>query len=215
WLMDTTSPTSTVDPLPPITTSTTFNVSVTGSDPSGAGGSTPSGLASFAIYASTDNGAFSFWTTVTPATPSAVFTGMAGHSYGFYSVATDRAGNVQPTPAAAQAATTVASALTLLSVGPVAPNPRNESVSTINVTFSEPINLATFTTNALALTDNGGPNLITNKVMIKLVSGSTYRISGLAKLTAAEGRYILTVNSAGVLDQHGNAGSRTLLTSLL
>ena len=43
---------------------------------------------------------FSFWTTVTPANPSATFTGQTGHTYGFYSVATDAAGNVQPTPTA-------------------------------------------------------------------------------------------------------------------
>ena len=48
-----------------------------------------------------------FWTTVTPANPSATFTGQAGHTYGFYSVATDNAGNVQPTPTAAQATTQV------------------------------------------------------------------------------------------------------------
>ena len=91
WLMDSTPPTSTVSPLPPQTTSTSFAVSVTGSDPSGANGSTPSGIASFAIYSSTDGGPFSFWTTVTPAAPSATFAAQAGHNYGFYSIATDNA----------------------------------------------------------------------------------------------------------------------------
>ena len=76
---------------------------MTASDPNGSGGSTPSGLASIAIYVSTDGGPFTLFTTVLPATPSATFTGQAGHTYGFYSVATDQAGNVQPTPATAQA----------------------------------------------------------------------------------------------------------------
>ena len=140
WLMDTTPPTSTVGSLPAQTTSTSFLVSVSGTDPSGSNGSTPSGIASFSIYTSTDGGAFSFWTTVTPADPSALFTGQAGNTYGFYSVATDNAGNVQPTPAAAQATVQILSLLSISSIAPVSPNPRNTAVSTIDVTFSEPIN---------------------------------------------------------------------------
>ena len=46
WLMDTTPPTSTVNPLPQRGTSLTFAVSVTGSD----GGSPPSGVKSYDIY---------------------------------------------------------------------------------------------------------------------------------------------------------------------
>ena len=58
WLMDTTPPTSTVGSLPAQTTSTSFLVSASGTDPNGSNGSTPSGIASFAIYVSNDGGAF-------------------------------------------------------------------------------------------------------------------------------------------------------------
>ena len=85
--------------LPSQTTSTSFVVSATGTDPSGSNGSTPSGIASYAIYVSTDGGPFSLFATVTPTDPSAIFTGQAGNTYGFYSIATDNAGNVQATPA--------------------------------------------------------------------------------------------------------------------
>ena len=124
WLMDTTAPTSTASALPSQTTSTTFSVSVTGTDPSGANGSTPSGIASFAIYVSKDGGAFSQFATVTPADPSAVFVGQAGNSYGFYSIATDAAGNVQSTPAAAQQTVQVLPPTTVSSIAAVSPNPR-------------------------------------------------------------------------------------------
>ena len=107
WLMDTTSPTSTVSALPPVETSTSFTVSVTGSDPSGSNGSTSSGIASFAIYASTDGGPFDLLKTVTPTVPSLTFIGQAGHTYGFYSVATDNAGNVEQKLAQTEATTTV------------------------------------------------------------------------------------------------------------
>jgi hypothetical protein len=215
WLMDTTPPTSTVDPLPQATTSTSFTVSVSGSDPAGAGDSTPSGVASITIYTATDGGNFTFWTTITPASPSAQFTGAVGHTYGFYSVATDKAGNVQPTPAAAQQTIQIVSGPVIVSIGPVAPNPRNTPVSSVDVTFSEPIDLSTFDYHDLTLTLNGGSNLITNVVTTSLVSGSTYQIGGLSGLTTAEGHYSLAVDASGIQDQYGNLGTGSMSTTWL
>ena len=108
WLMDTTAPTSAVTSLPAQTTSTSFTVSATATDPRGANGSTPSAVASIAIYDSTNGGPFTLFTTVMPADPSATFAGRAGNTYAFYSVATDKAGNVQPVPTQPQATITVA-----------------------------------------------------------------------------------------------------------
>ena len=125
WLMDTTPPTSTVGPLPAQTTSTSFLVSASGTDPEGSYGSTPSGIASFAIYVSKDGGAFSLFTTVTPANPSALYTGQVGHTYGFYSVATDNAGNVQATPATAEQTVQILLPMTVSSIAAVSPNPRS------------------------------------------------------------------------------------------
>ncbi len=107
-LVDVTPPTCTVNPLSAETTATSFTVSVTGSDPTSPGG-TPSGVASYAIYVSTDGGAFTLFTTVPASNPTTTFTGQAGNTYGFYSIATDNAGNVQLTPSAAQATTEIVS----------------------------------------------------------------------------------------------------------
>jgi hypothetical protein len=49
---------------------------------------------------------------------SAVYQGINGHTYGFYSVATDNAGNSQATPAGAQASTTVNAGLLSLLTSP-------------------------------------------------------------------------------------------------
>ncbi|MFI5455559.1 MAG: LamG-like jellyroll fold domain-containing protein, partial [Isosphaerales bacterium] len=92
------------------------------------------------------------------------------------------------------------SSLAVTSIAPVSRNPRNTAVSTLDVTFSEPVNLSTFTDSALSLTDNNGPDLITSAVTITLVSGSTYQINGLSGLTASNGNYTLTVNAAGIQD---------------
>ncbi len=215
WLMDTTPPTSTVTTLASQTTSTSFVVSVSGTDPAGSNDSTPSGIASFALYVSTNGGAFSQFATVTPADPSAVLVGQAGNSYGFYSVATDAAGNVQPTPGAAQQTVQILAPMTVSSITAVTPNPRNAGVSDVDVTFSAPLDLTASDDNALTLTDNGGPNLITSAVTITQVSGSTYDIGGLTGLTSSEGSYSLSVSAAFLDDQYGNPGTGGLATTWL
>ncbi len=217
WLMDTTPPTSTVETLPSATTSTAFPVSVSGTDPSGANGSMPSGIASFAIYVSMNGGTFTYWTTVTPANPTVEFAGQAGNTYGFYSVATDNAGNVQPTPPAAQQTVEILFPMSVTSITPASPNPRNTPVATLDVTFSVPIEAVNFTLGAITLTDNGGLNLINSGVSLMPVEGtaSTYAIEGLAGLTTAEGTYVLTVDAAAISDEYGNPGTGTLSTSWL
>jgi len=79
----------------------TFTVSWVGSDVGGPG------ISSFDVYVSDNNGPFTALLTGTTAT-STTFNGANGHTYGFYSVATDTAGNHQVTPASAQATTVVA-----------------------------------------------------------------------------------------------------------
>jgi hypothetical protein len=93
-------PTSSVNPLPANTTSTSFPVSWTGSD--GAG----SGIGSYDVEVSDNGGPFTPFLTDTTQT-SATFAGQVGHVYSFYSVATSNIGLVQPTPTSAQATTAV------------------------------------------------------------------------------------------------------------
>ncbi len=95
--IDSTRPTSSVIALPSSTT-TSFNVSWGGAD---AG----SGISSYDIYVSTDGGAFTLWLAGATST-SATYAGSAGHTYGFFGVATDNVGNRMVTPANAQTSTT-------------------------------------------------------------------------------------------------------------
>jgi sugar lactone lactonase YvrE len=96
--VDATPPTSAVTALP-VFTKPSFTVSWTGQDNQGG-----PGIASYSIYVSDDGGAFSAWLTATTST-SATYQGLAGHTYRFYSVATDKLGKIQPTPTSAQAST--------------------------------------------------------------------------------------------------------------
>jgi hypothetical protein len=93
-------PTSTVSALPTYS-SPTFTVSWSGHDNPGG-----SGIASFDVYVSDNAGPFVPFLTGTTAT-SATFNGQRGHSYGFYSIATDNVGNREATPSGAEASTTV------------------------------------------------------------------------------------------------------------
>ncbi len=98
--LDDVAPTSTVNALP-VDSPAQFTVSWSGTDPDNG-----SGVAEYDVYVSTDGGAYTAFQVGTTAT-SAEFTGSPGHSYAFYSVATDAVGNAQATPASAQASTTV------------------------------------------------------------------------------------------------------------
>jgi hypothetical protein len=88
-------PSSIVSALPATQTTKSFTVSWSGSDPSG------SGIASYDVFSATDGGAYSMWIYHTTST-SAAFTGNYGHSYSFYTMATDNVGNRQQTPGPAQ-----------------------------------------------------------------------------------------------------------------
>jgi uncharacterized repeat protein (TIGR01451 family) len=95
--------TSSVVSLPATESSPSFTVDWSGQDSGG------SGIASYAVYYNDDGGPPTLWQSATQAT-SATFTGQYGHTYAFYSVATDNVGNVQPTPPSAQATTQIVAA---------------------------------------------------------------------------------------------------------
>ena len=97
--IDSGAPTSSVTALPAVSPAS-FTVTWAGQDDSGG-----SGIASYDVFVSDNGGKFTLWQSDTTAT-SATFTGVDGHTYGFYSIATDHVGLVQATPSIAQAMTT-------------------------------------------------------------------------------------------------------------
>ena len=99
--IDAVAPSSAVTALAATQASTHFALAWSGSDDANG-----SGIAAYTVYVSVDGGAYAPYLSDTTAT-SAEFTAAPGHTYAFYTVATDGAGNVQATPAAAQATTTV------------------------------------------------------------------------------------------------------------
>jgi streptogramin lyase len=96
--IDALPPMSTVSPLPPHTPPS-FLVTWSGTDDQGG-----SGVAFFDVFVSDNDGPFLPWSMETTRT-RAVFTGVFGHSYTFYSVAIDNAGNREAAPSAPEATT--------------------------------------------------------------------------------------------------------------
>ncbi len=100
------------------------------------------------------------------------------------------------------------------SVGPevadvidVSPDPRTTAVASVDVIFNEELNLSTFDFSDITMTRGGVSVPLDATVTTSLVSGTTYRISGLTAFTASEGAYVLTVLGAGIEDIAGNAGT--------
>ena len=90
--IDAGTPTSEIVPLPVHETSPSFRVTWIGVDDLGG-----SGIASYDVFVSDNDGAFVLWQAATTDT-SATFAGQAEHAYVFYSVATDHVGQRQHAP---------------------------------------------------------------------------------------------------------------------
>ncbi len=103
WMntIDNTPPQSQITAASPAGCPTTFSVQWSGTD-------VGSGIQDFTIFTSEDGGPFASWNVNTVST-SDTFTGQCGKSYGFYSIARDNVGNVEPSPAGVQATVTVPS----------------------------------------------------------------------------------------------------------
>jgi HYR domain len=131
--IDSVPPVSHVSALPSIETATSFPVSWSGTDDA-------SGIEGFTIWVSDNGGPFSIWLTNTQTT-SATYTGVKGHTYSFYSIAQDQAGNAEAAKTQAEAATTVGGPPKALCQDVTVPTDQNmctASVASINNGSSDP-----------------------------------------------------------------------------
>lgn len=105
--VDTTKPLSNVSPLPVNAPAPDFTVQWYGRD-------TGAGIRSYTIYVSDNGGPFTTWLTVAAPiqgqipSQQATFPGLVGHTYRYFSIAEDWAGNVENPKAVAEAVTQVA-----------------------------------------------------------------------------------------------------------
>ena len=154
WQMDTAAPASHVDSLAKREGSLGFTISVSGADP----GATPSGIASYDVYASTNGGAWTVWKTIPASSPSAVFDGQSNTTYAFYSIAHDLAGNIEAKKPVIEASTYVPDLTAPVTVvnGTSGVNPSTVDAGT-----------GTFTLN-ISGTDIGGSGLAYDEVWVSV-----------------------------------------------
>jgi subtilase family serine protease len=98
--------TSQVTGLPAVEAGASFTVAWTGST-----GTSGSAIATYSVFVSDDGGPFTTFVSSTTAT-SAVFSGKVGHTYAFYTLATDNTGNQQAPSSAVTVTTSVADPVT-------------------------------------------------------------------------------------------------------
>jgi hypothetical protein len=92
--LDNTAPVSAIRSLTPVPGGASIDVAWSGTDAA-------SGARSFTVFVSDNGGAFTPWKTAVADT-AATYDGTLGHTYGFYVVATDGAGNVEAGKSAAE-----------------------------------------------------------------------------------------------------------------
>ena len=192
------TPTSSVTALPAVEGNTSFPVAWSGQDSSGG-----SGIVSFSIYFSDNGSGYKLFQQSSTA-GSAVFTGTPGHTYGFYSVATDEAGNVQPTPSSPQAITTV-KLVTTTSV--TSSSPKNTSASGQAITFTATVKAAGTGSNMAGAAGEE----ITFKAGSTVLGSSPLNSSGVATFTTtnslAGGNQTITAVYNGDNSFQGSTGT--------
>jgi len=90
-------------------------------------------------------------------------------------------------------------------VGPVDPVVQTGPVPSVEVVFTEDIDLASFGPEDVVLSRNGGANLVTGAVTVSRTGERTYAIAGLSGVTGEAGNYELAVLGSGIVDFGGNA----------
>ncbi len=149
-VVDLTAPMSSITALGPIQNSVNIQLAWTGSD--GANGS---GIAGFDIYVSDNNGAAALWKHEAATTLADTYMGVNGHSYSFYSRATDNAGNVEAAPGTADASTLIDLTAPTSSVTAL---PSFEASGSFNVAWSgtDGVSGSGITAYDIFVSDNGG-----------------------------------------------------------
>ncbi|MDR3738107.1 MAG: RHS repeat-associated core domain-containing protein [Terracidiphilus sp.] len=183
--IDSVYPTSSVNALPATSASASFTVSWSGTDPAGAG------IATYDIYVSTDSGPYTTWLAATTSV-SGTFSGAVGHSYSFYSMATDNVGHRQQTPGPAQTTSTGGGTSITYTVTPSAGTGGSLSPST-------PQTVSGNATTSFTVTASSGYQIASVTGCGGVLSGTTYTTGPITANCTVTASFSLVTGSAPVL----------------
>ncbi len=218
--LDVGGPTSAVTALPSLSSSS-FLVNWLGTDDVGG-----SGIASYDIYVSDNNGDYTLWQAATAAT-SATYAGVGGHTYRFYSVAQDNVGHIESAPITADTitATEINTAPSILTgqsfnvLGNATVNTVVGSVSATDADQTVPNKTKSFSitsgnaTGAFAINSATGQITVANAAALTALAGQTATLQitvtdgGTPALSDVEnvGVTVAAVNTPPVLANPGPA----------
>jgi hypothetical protein len=158
------------------------------------GGTSPTaGISLFDVFVSDNGGPFTPFLSAVPVT-SATFTGVPGHTYGFFSIATDAAGNREPTKTAPDVVVTIsATPPTVLCTGGYFLKNGARATVAFNVSVG-----GTGSTFALNFRDaTSAAQFISSTTPDITVSGTTATFSGLGKFNGQQGYGFLVTAADG------------------
>lgn len=191
----------TIDQTPPTSAVTALAATTigTGIYANWAGNDVGSGIADFDIYVSEDNGPWTLWLDNTSET-SGRFSGQAGRSYSFFSVARDHAGLTE-TPSFTADATTTPQAFTLMTVSTTQATP--VSISEAKVLQNATSHLGVPATvdsvpatsaNGATMSRNGG--MITYSPAITFIGTDTFIVTVSNGTSLMDGTVVVNVAAA-------------------
>lgn len=96
----------------------------------------------------------------------------------------------------------------------ITPAVRNHPLSSIEVTFSEPIAPDSLTVDDFTLLRGSTPIALTSATLTQ-INETTWQLGGLSNLTSGDGSYSLTLSGAAVSDPAGNIGEGTAERSFI
>jgi uncharacterized repeat protein (TIGR01451 family) len=206
--IDSAPPSSSVQPLSATTDQTSLTVSWSGSDDAGG-----SGIDHYDVYVSDNSGPFMPFVTDTSQT-SATFTGQVGHTYGFYSVATDLVGNRQAIPGSAQATTLLVAPAPAVIQFQGSTFKANVTSGAGQVTISRSGNLSAAVT--IDLSSPGGRGVAAFKRTVTIAANATSQVVSIpitndGKPGESDASIALSLDSPGTGASLGSSKTATLI----
>lgn len=209
WIntVDVTPPTSKVVALSAVTANPSLNVAWSGTD-------VGSGIQYYSIYVSDSGAAYTAWqTNVT--TTSATYTGTVGHTYGFYSIATDNVNNLESAKTSADTTVQVVPMIGTTTTVSASANPANVGASVTFTASVAPAGGTGIPTGTVTFNDGSTP---LGTGTLNASAQATYSTSALAagshSITAVYGGdSTYTGSTSAVLSQVVNAPAFTISVS--
>ncbi len=199
--IDAAPPVSQVNALPPEANDISILISWGGQDDANG-----SGIASYDIYVSDNGGAYILWLDDTNAI-SATFVGEHGHTYSFYSVATDNAGHVEEAPTVPDVIIALYDRTSPRVINAIVneSRPQRSTIGMLGIQFSEHLEV---TKEILTLYNNTDGNYVDLSGLTESdfdYSESTYTtIWNVSGLILSDDNYTATILASAVIDTGGN-----------